>query len=44
MVDDSITTRTLEKNSVELKKRSEKQAEIVALAEIVAKLNFLLSS
>ena len=37
----TISPRTLEKNSVELKKRSEKDFEIVPLGEIVARLQSL---
>jgi prolyl-tRNA synthetase len=38
----TVSPRTLEKDSVEFKKRSEKQAEIVPLGEIVAKLKELI--
>jgi prolyl-tRNA synthetase len=37
----TVSARTLEKNSVEFKKRSEKQAEIVPLGEIVRKIKDL---
>jgi prolyl-tRNA synthetase len=38
----TVSQRTLEKNSVELKKRSEKDPEIVPLAEIVGRLKGLI--
>jgi prolyl-tRNA synthetase len=38
----TVSPRTLEKNSVEFKKRSEKQAEIVPLGEITEKLKGLI--
>ncbi len=38
----TVSPRTLEKDSVEFKKRSEKQAEIVSISEIVAKLKGLI--
>jgi prolyl-tRNA synthetase len=40
----TVSARTLEKDSVEFKKRAEKQAEIVPLTEIVTKLKGLISS
>jgi prolyl-tRNA synthetase len=40
----TVSPRTLEKNSVEFKKRSEKQAEIVPISEIAAKLKGLIKS
>jgi prolyl-tRNA synthetase len=39
----TVSQRTLEKNGVELKKRSEKDSEIVPLSEIVDKLRELLA-
>ena len=38
----TVSPRTLDKNSVELKKRSEKESELVPLAEIVSKLKKLI--
>ena len=38
----TVSPRTLEKNSVELKKRSEKESEIVPLGEIATKLQSLI--
>ena len=38
----TVSPRTLEKNSVEFKKRSEKESEIVPLGEIKEKLKELL--
>jgi len=40
----TVSPRTLEKNSVELKKRSEKESEIVPLTDIVDKLKELIGS
>jgi prolyl-tRNA synthetase len=40
----TVSPRTLEKNSVEFKKRSEKQAEIVPISEIMVKLKGLIGS
>jgi len=39
----TVSPRTLEKNSVELKKRSEKKAELVSVEEIVKKLGELIN-
>jgi prolyl-tRNA synthetase len=38
----TVSPRTLEKNSVELKKRTEKDSQIVPLAEIIGKLKVLI--
>jgi len=38
----TVSPRTLEKDSVEFKKRSEKESELVALGEIIAKLKELI--
>jgi prolyl-tRNA synthetase len=40
----TVSPRTLEKNSVELKKRAEKESELVPLAEVVKKLKGLAGS
>jgi len=40
----TISPRTLEKNSVEVKWRSDKESELVPLDEIVARLKELVSS
>lgn len=40
----TISPRTLEKNSVEVKKRTEKEAQLVPLEEVVAKLKELVSA
>jgi prolyl-tRNA synthetase len=40
----TVSPRTLEKNSVELKKRSEKESELVLLADVVKKLKELIGS
>jgi prolyl-tRNA synthetase len=40
----TVSPRTLEKNSVELKKRAEKESELVPLAEVVKKLKGLTGS
>ena len=37
----TVSPRTLEKKSVEIKKRSEKESEITPLSAIVARLKFL---